>query len=206
MSTRSVKLLYTSSMDVVRFGRALGFGARQAVKTVTAAVDAATAENPSRKSAGTSASAGANAGSASPRPQASGAADPPHTTAPAAMSKAASIAAHGAARTVVQARTAKRGLRHGSQRFGPHGGRLCASGGCCGWRLRASSSGFSCSSPQLGCGVCAASGTPTRRDTGNCWARWRCWLSSATFREQLCSGAEAGTSALGISPFSLKNS
>ena len=63
-------------MDVVRFGRALGFGARQAVKTVTAAVDAATAENPSRKSAGTSASAGANAGSASPRPQASGAAGP----------------------------------------------------------------------------------------------------------------------------------
>ena len=35
------------------------------------------------------------------------------------MSKAASIAAHGAARTVVQARTAKRGLRHGSRHFGP---------------------------------------------------------------------------------------
>ena len=105
-------------MDVVRFGRALGFGARQAVKTVTAAVDAATAENPSRKSV--SASAGANAGPASPRPQASGAAaDPPHTTAPAAMSKAASIAAHGAARTVVQARGTRRRLRRGSQRFGP---------------------------------------------------------------------------------------
>ncbi len=50
-------------MDVVRFGRALGFGARQAVKTVTAAVDAATAENPSRKSARP---AGANPVSARP--------------------------------------------------------------------------------------------------------------------------------------------
>ena len=104
-------------MDVVRFGRALGFGARQAVKTVTAAVDAATAENPSRMS--TSARAGANAGPASPRPQAHGAADPSHTTAPAAMSKAASIAAHGAAQTVIKARGTRQGLRRGSRRFGP---------------------------------------------------------------------------------------
>ena len=106
-------------MDVVRFGRALGFGARQAVKTVTAAVDAATAENPSRTSAGRSASAGENAGPAPTRPQAQGAADTPHTTAPAAMSKAASIAAHGAARTVVQARGTRQGLQRGSRRFGP---------------------------------------------------------------------------------------
>lgn len=35
-------------MDAVRFGRALGFGARQAAKTVVRAVDAARAENPSR--------------------------------------------------------------------------------------------------------------------------------------------------------------
>jgi len=35
-------------MDAVRFGRALGFGARQAAKTVVRAVDAAQAENPSR--------------------------------------------------------------------------------------------------------------------------------------------------------------
>ena len=40
---------YTSSMDRVRFGRALGFGARQAVKTLVTAVDAATAANPSDK-------------------------------------------------------------------------------------------------------------------------------------------------------------
>jgi hypothetical protein len=36
-------------MDAVRFGRALGFGARQAAKTVVTAVEAATAENPSAK-------------------------------------------------------------------------------------------------------------------------------------------------------------
>ena len=40
---------YTSKMDAVRFGRALGFGARQAAKTVVTAVEAATAENPSAK-------------------------------------------------------------------------------------------------------------------------------------------------------------
>jgi hypothetical protein len=43
-------------MDAVRFGRALGVGARQAVKTVTAAVDAATAENPSVRRTRTDAS------------------------------------------------------------------------------------------------------------------------------------------------------
>jgi hypothetical protein len=106
----SVKLLYTSIMDVVRFGRALGFGARQAVKTVAAAVDAATAENPSRKSASRSAGTGANAGAAAPRPQARPAADPAQT--------ATSKAAHRAARTVVQARGARQRLRRGSRRFG----------------------------------------------------------------------------------------
>jgi hypothetical protein len=106
-------LLYTSSMDVVRFGRALGFGARQAVKTVTAAVDAAAADNPSGKSV----DRGTNAGQA--RPQASGAAEQAHTTAPAAMSKAAGIAAHTAAQTVIKARGTRRGLRSGGRRFGP---------------------------------------------------------------------------------------
>jgi hypothetical protein len=101
-------------MDVVRFGRALGFGARQAVKTVTAAVDAAAAENPLGKSAGS----GTNAGPS--RPQASGAEAPPRAAAaPAAMSKVASKAAHGAAQTVIQARGTRRGLRRGGRRFGP---------------------------------------------------------------------------------------
>jgi hypothetical protein len=113
----TVKLLYTSSMDAVRFGRALGFGARQAVKTVTAAVDAATAENPTRKSADTGANAGQAAG-----PQARPAADSAQTVAPAATGTAASQAvhqaAHAAAQTVVQARGARQALRRGSRRFG----------------------------------------------------------------------------------------
>ena len=49
---------YTSRMDRVRFGRALGFGARQAVKTLVTAVDAATAADPSEKSE----NAGGNSG------------------------------------------------------------------------------------------------------------------------------------------------
>jgi hypothetical protein len=112
-------------MDVVRFGRALGFGARQAVKTVAAAVDAATAENPSRKSA----SAGTISGAASPRPHARPAADSPQTatqtetlqtanSAQSAAQSAAGKAAHRAAQTVVQARGARQGLRRGSRRFG----------------------------------------------------------------------------------------
>jgi hypothetical protein len=111
-------------MDVVRFGRALGFGARQAVKTVTAAVDAATAENPSGKSMGR----GANAGQAAARPQTRPAADSTQTTATAATgtaatgtaaSKAIHQAAHTAAQTVIKARGTRRGLRSGGRRFGP---------------------------------------------------------------------------------------
>ncbi|MDE1175941.1 MAG: hypothetical protein PW789_04975 [Edaphobacter sp.] len=39
-------------MDSVRFGRALGFGARAAAKTLVAAVDAASAPNPTRPATG----------------------------------------------------------------------------------------------------------------------------------------------------------
>jgi hypothetical protein len=38
---------YTSGMDRVRFGRAIGMGARQAAKSLMSAAEAATAENPS---------------------------------------------------------------------------------------------------------------------------------------------------------------
>src|SRR5271168_4121349 len=48
-------------MDSVRFGRALGVGARAAAKTLVTAVDAATAPNPSAPApASTSANAGAS--------------------------------------------------------------------------------------------------------------------------------------------------
>ena len=118
-----MKLHYTSRMDVVRFGRALGFGARQAVKTVTAAVDAATADNPSGRRAGRGASSAQAA-----RPQADPAADSTQTTATAATgtaatgtaaSKAIHQAAHTAAQTVIKARGTRRGLRSGGRRFGP---------------------------------------------------------------------------------------
>jgi hypothetical protein len=86
-------------MDRVRFGRALGFGARQAVKTLVTAVDAATAANPSDKRA--------DAG-ASSRPAAAG------TSPDTAARKATSTAA----RTVEQARGVEKGLRRGGRRFG----------------------------------------------------------------------------------------
>ncbi len=86
-------------MDRVRFGRALGFGARAAVKTLVTAVDAATAENPSEKRTG----AGPNSEPAAAR------------TAPdTPVRKVASTAA----RTVEQARGVEKGLRRGSKRFG----------------------------------------------------------------------------------------
>jgi hypothetical protein len=106
-------------MDRVRFGRALGFGARQAVKTLVTAVDAATAENPSRKGASrgadsarnpqpANASAPAPGGAVSPAQQAAGA--PPQTL-PAK-------AAHRAAQTVIQTREVRQGLKRGRKRFG----------------------------------------------------------------------------------------
>src|SRR5580698_8578449 len=52
-----------SSMDRVKFGRALGVGARAAAKTLVMAVDAATAPNPSAKAQeGADASGGLNQG------------------------------------------------------------------------------------------------------------------------------------------------
>jgi hypothetical protein len=101
-------------MDRVRFGRALGFGARQAVKTLVTAVDAATAENPSSK--------GANRGGGSPRsPQASATSS---TTASAPSGSAAALetlaakAAHKAAQKVIQTRGVRKGLAQGRKRFG----------------------------------------------------------------------------------------
>jgi hypothetical protein len=85
---------YTSSMDSVRFGRALGFGARAAAKTLVTAMDAATSPNPS---------AGVKA-----------------NTAPTESGAAPSGVRLGeqAARTTAQVRQAKAGLAQGSKRFG----------------------------------------------------------------------------------------
>jgi hypothetical protein len=102
-------------MDSVRFGRALGFGARAAAKTLVTAVDAATSPNPS---------AGAKAKESA-------------GTAPAAASASAAAAAAGkaeasgvrlgqqAARTTAQVRQTGQGLKQGSKQFGEAvGGRL----------------------------------------------------------------------------------
>ena len=92
-----IDFVYTSRMDRVRFGRALGFGARQAIKTAVRAVDAATAESPSGKPA---------------KPQAQ---KPPQAHGPSA---AAAKATQKAAGAVAQAREAKQGVRRGTKRFG----------------------------------------------------------------------------------------
>jgi hypothetical protein len=103
-------------MDRVRFGRALGYGARHAVKTLVTAVDAATAEDPSRKR-----TPSANSSQAATAPPADPDAAARRTTASAtAQSPPTPIAsvARITARTVTQARGKQRGLRHGTRRFG----------------------------------------------------------------------------------------
>ncbi|MBB5341301.1 hypothetical protein [Tunturiibacter gelidoferens] len=86
-------------MDSVRFGRALGIGARLAAKTLVTAVDAATAPNPSAgKTAGAQAAGGSEDRS---RAESSGA-----------------RLGEKAARTTAQAVETGRGLKRGGRRFG----------------------------------------------------------------------------------------
>jgi hypothetical protein len=104
-----------SSMDSVRFGRALGFGARAAAKTLVTAVDAATSPNPSAGAkAKENAGAAPVAASASAEAQVSGKAE-------------ASGVRLGqqAARTTAQVRQTGQGLKEGGKQFGEAvGGRL----------------------------------------------------------------------------------
>jgi hypothetical protein len=88
-------------MDSVRFGRALGVGARAAAKTLATAVDAATAPNPS-------------AG----RPQPARNAAPPQARAERVVPQPVAQVAQQAARTANQARQTGQGLVRGSKRFG----------------------------------------------------------------------------------------
>lgn len=105
-------------MDAVRFGRALGIGARQAVKTVASAVDAATAEKPSSKSVtpvlAQSAAVSARTvvlSAATPTPKPAVAGIP--AARPALVNKAERVAAQGVTKSATQAR----GVRHGLSRF-----------------------------------------------------------------------------------------
>jgi hypothetical protein len=95
-------------MDSVRFGRALGIGARGAAKALAGAADAATAPNPSPAKPRTTAQ---RAAAPDPAPSNRAASTPPPTS-PIAS------AAQSAARATVQARKTSAGVARGSKRFG----------------------------------------------------------------------------------------
>jgi hypothetical protein len=103
-------------MDSVRFGRALGVGARAAAKTLVMAVDAATAPNPS---AGAKTEEGADA---------SPSAASPGVNPPVGKGKAEDSGVRmpeQVARTAAQVRQTGRGLKQGGKQFNKTvGGRL----------------------------------------------------------------------------------
>jgi hypothetical protein len=98
-------------MDSVRFGRALGFGARAAAKTVMTAVDAATSPNPSAMKTTATASPSAAPSSAS---ASSSAAD--RSAARRAEGSGVRLGEQ-AARATAQTQQVGRGLKEGSRRF-----------------------------------------------------------------------------------------
>jgi hypothetical protein len=97
-------------MDAVRFGRALGVGARQAAKTLVTAVDAATTESPSSKNTR------ANTGPG--RPAARVRTDAEVQTAARSANATVSQAARTVVQTAAKAQGAKQALRQGRKRFG----------------------------------------------------------------------------------------
>jgi hypothetical protein len=106
-------------MDAVRFGRALGFGARQAAKTVVSAVNAATAESPSSPGAaaastpGPAAAAGPQAGppAATARAiQTASAGNTGQTVSAAARPAKSAVDSRIAAQGVAQVQGVRRGL------------------------------------------------------------------------------------------------
>jgi len=90
-------------MDSVRFGRALGVGARAAAKTLVTAVDAATAPNPS---------------AGRPQQQPARGSVPPQARAERVVPPPVAQVAQQAARTANQARQTGQGQVRGSKRFG----------------------------------------------------------------------------------------
>jgi len=93
-------------MDSVRFGRALGIGARAAARTLVTAVDAATAPNPSA-SAGTTTGAGTALTDA-----------PTDAKTDTKTARSGVRLVQQAARTTAQVRQTGQGLKRGSKRFG----------------------------------------------------------------------------------------
>lgn len=96
---------YTLSMDSVRFGRALGIGARAAVKTLVTAVDAATSPNPSA------------AAKVKQSPEAVPTAASSSATAASQVESPGVRLGQQAARTTAQVRQTGQGLKEGSKRF-----------------------------------------------------------------------------------------
>jgi len=92
---------YTADMDSVRFGRALGIGARAAAKTLVTAVDAATAPNPS-------------SGAKSKQSRS----DAPTPVAASRVETSGVRLGQKTAQTTAQVRQTGQGLKRGSKRFG----------------------------------------------------------------------------------------
>jgi hypothetical protein len=101
---------YTLGMDSVRFGRALGFGARAAAKTLVTAVDAATSANPASQTAPASQIANQTA----KQPGTETKAEPAQSRAAASGARLGQQAAQKTAQIVQTGE----GLREGGKRFG----------------------------------------------------------------------------------------
>jgi hypothetical protein len=106
---------YTSSMDSVRFGRALGFGARSAAKALAGAVDAATAANPSD---GKSAAAKRPTQNETLASVNTSRAEPAAPAFSPAIQSAVRTTARATVQAGVRAQETKRGLARGGRRFG----------------------------------------------------------------------------------------
>lgn len=94
---RSGAVSYTSGMDSVRFGRALGVGARAAAKTLVTAMDAAASPNPSAKATGASAAGAKSA---------------------AGLGSRSSVVVEQVTRAAEQVKQTSEGLNRGGKQFG----------------------------------------------------------------------------------------
>ena len=101
-------------MDRVRFGRALGAGARQAVKTLVAAADAAVAENPSIGKT----QAGSSRVTTVERDAPGGGRDGQRAGVGAGVVDAGGKAGRAAGKTLVQTKEFRKGVGRGAKRFG----------------------------------------------------------------------------------------
>jgi hypothetical protein len=111
------KLLYTLSMDAVRFGRALGFGARQAAKTLVTAVDAATTEDP-RKRPSARPSSVQEQRSVQEQPRRSETTTPPRGQPTSEPTPTVTKAVRAVSQTVAKGQETQRALKRGRKRFG----------------------------------------------------------------------------------------